>query len=98
MGDVMDRVRALSAAFEVRTGYRAYQYTSDPGDGLKIVFQGGVFSRPDRALAYMLELTDALAAGRWDHWDCRVCAHYFLSEVDRDAHEREAHPKRRVGV
>lgn len=91
--DTMDLVRGVNAEVLARTGYKAYQYTSDPGDGLRIVFGDEVVSTPAQAYAKILEIRERVNAGTWDHWNCRhsSCPVASLAtEAERDKHEAQA--------
>jgi hypothetical protein len=88
----MGLVRGVNAEILARTGYQAYQYTSDPGDGLRIVFGDEVVPTPAEAYAKILAIREAVNAGVWDKWNCRhhACPRAYLTEGERDEHERVA--------
>lgn len=88
----MDLVRGINAEVSARTGYKAYHYMSDPGDGLRIVFGDEVVPTPAEAYAKILGIREAVNAGVWDKWNCRHhdCPVSYLTEGERDEHEKQA--------
>ncbi|MDP8971193.1 MAG: hypothetical protein M3N52_12010 [Actinomycetota bacterium] len=96
MSKTLDEVRRISEEVEARTGWRAFQYVSEPTPtSRKIVFTDTVVRTEGEALAYILTVQAEVEAGRWDHWNCRNvkpgCPWSFHTEAERDAHEAERH-------